>query len=214
MTSNQDLILGLKKANAIVGLIRRSFTFLDCELCKKLFTTFVRPHFDLEYVLAVWSQHLQKHINVIENVQIRATELVDGLSNLDYADRLRKLNLPLVHRRKRGDMIETYKHFHVYDKVTLSTLFQPQLRNNHGHNFQLIWQRPKNGINGTQATSFYYRCAQVWNGPRDEVVNAPNVNDFKNRIDELWKDDASKYNHTLRPSDSQRQFFCLRICIS
>ena len=37
----------VKKANTMVGLIRRSFSFLDCELFKKLYTTFVRPH--LEY---------------------------------------------------------------------------------------------------------------------------------------------------------------------
>ena len=37
----------VRKANAIVGLIRRTFSFLDCRMFKKLYTTFVRPH--LEY---------------------------------------------------------------------------------------------------------------------------------------------------------------------
>ena len=84
-----------KKANSIVGLIRR---YLDNALFKKLFTTFVRPQ--LGYAQAVWSPHLPEHINIIENVQIRATKLVDGLGNLDYTDRLRKLDLPtLAYRR-------------------------------------------------------------------------------------------------------------------
>ena len=61
----------VKKANAIVGLIRRTFSFLDCRMFKKLYTTFVRPH--LEYAQAVWSSHLKKNINIVENVQIRAT---------------------------------------------------------------------------------------------------------------------------------------------
>ena len=43
----------VRKANAIVGLIRRSFSFLDCKLFKKLYTTFVRPH--LEYAQSVWA---------------------------------------------------------------------------------------------------------------------------------------------------------------
>ena len=30
----------VKKANAMVGLIRRSFSFLNCDLFKRLFTTF------------------------------------------------------------------------------------------------------------------------------------------------------------------------------
>ena len=41
-------------ANAIVGLIRRSFSFLDGTSFKKLYTTFVRP---LEYAQSVWSPH-------------------------------------------------------------------------------------------------------------------------------------------------------------
>ena len=77
--------------------------------------------------ITVWSPNLQKHINMIENVQIRATKLADGLSHLDYPERLRKLELPtLVYRRARGDMIQLYKHFHIYDKATLSLSFQPE----------------------------------------------------------------------------------------
>ena len=38
-------------ANAIVGLIRRSFTFLDVKSFTKMYTAFVRPH--LEYAQSV-----------------------------------------------------------------------------------------------------------------------------------------------------------------
>ena len=34
------------------GLIRRSFSFFDCQLLKRLYTTFVRPH--IGYAQAVW----------------------------------------------------------------------------------------------------------------------------------------------------------------
>ena len=47
-----------------------------------------------------------KDIDAIENVQMRATKLVDGFQNLSYSERLQKLNLPtLVYRRLRGDLI-------------------------------------------------------------------------------------------------------------
>ena len=36
----------IKKANSIVGLIRRSFSYLDSKLFKKLYTTFVWPHLE------------------------------------------------------------------------------------------------------------------------------------------------------------------------
>ena len=70
----------VNKANSMVGLI--SFSYLDCALFKRLYTSFARPH--LEYAQSVWSPHLAKHINMIENVQIRATKLVDGLKKLIY----------------------------------------------------------------------------------------------------------------------------------
>ena len=65
---------------------------------------------------------------MLENVQKRATKMVDGYANLDYQERLRKLDLPtLVYRRARGDMIEVYKHFHAYDQDLIPNTFQRQI---------------------------------------------------------------------------------------
>ena len=57
----------VSKANQILGLIRRSFTYMDSELMKMLFTTLVRPH--LEYGNIVWSPFLGKDVDLIEEVQ-------------------------------------------------------------------------------------------------------------------------------------------------
>jgi len=46
----------IKKANLILGLIRRSFSYMDFELFKQLYRTFVRPH--LKYAHVIWSPHL------------------------------------------------------------------------------------------------------------------------------------------------------------
>ena len=74
----------VNKANALVGLIRRTFSFLDARLFKKL--SFVRPH--LEYAqVVVWSPYLKKYRNMLENVQIRATKLVDGMASIPYHER-------------------------------------------------------------------------------------------------------------------------------
>ena len=104
LTFAEHISSKVKKANTIVGLLRRSFTYLDCKSFTKIYTAFVLPH--LEYAQSVWSPHLQKYVNMLENVQIRATKLVDGLGNLDYEERLKRLNLPsLAFRRFRGDLI-------------------------------------------------------------------------------------------------------------
>ena len=110
----------ITKANQIVGLIRRSFSFLNGDLFRRLFNAFVRPH--LEYAHPVWSPTLKKHINNIEEVQRRATKMIDGFKNLEYQERLVRLNLPtLAFRRLRVDMIEVFKHLHCYDKSTLNS---------------------------------------------------------------------------------------------
>ena len=104
----------VNKANQLLGLIRRSFTHMDCDLMRQLFTSVVRPH--LEYANIVWHPYLKGDIEMIESVQHRATKMVPGLSKLTYEERLRKLDLPtLVYRRARGDAIDTVS---VYTELT------------------------------------------------------------------------------------------------
>ena len=162
----------VKIANMIVGQMRRSFSYLDCDTLRRLFVRFVRPH--LEYGEAVWSPHLARNIDAIENVQIRATKLVDGLSDLDYSERLKKLSLPtLAYRRRRGDIIELYKHFHTYDKSTLAPSFKPKERISRQHRFQLHAPPTKDGA---QTNFFFQRTTKMWNNLPEHVVEAEEVN--------------------------------------
>ena len=64
----------VKTATSLVGLIRRSFTHLDKDMFRTLFTSIVRPH--LEYGAPIWNPHSKKLINMIENVQRRASKLI------------------------------------------------------------------------------------------------------------------------------------------
>ena len=99
----------VSQANRLLGMIRRSFEYLDQETFLYLYKGLIRPK--LEYAQAVWNPHLQGNIYAIEAVQRRATKLIPGFSNLEYPERLKKLNLTtLVCRRARGDMLETFKY--------------------------------------------------------------------------------------------------------
>ena len=121
-------------------------------------------------------------------MQKRATRLVDGLNDLDYSERLKIIQLPtLAHRRHRGDMIEVWKHFNVYDRATLSTSFQPKHRTSRSHKFQLFHQRSKDGVRGVQHNSFYHRVTDAWNDLPGDVVGSTTMNEFKNKIDEHWR---------------------------
>ena len=195
LTFAEHITAKVKKANSLVGMIRRSFTYLDQYTFVKIFTAFVRPH--LEYGQTIWSPHLRKYINMIENVQIRATKLVDGFSKLTYEGRLKKLELPtLAFRRLRGDMIETYKHFHKYDRSILSPNFHPRNRPSRNHEYQIQPIRPKDGERGLHSNSFYCRIPDVWNNLPKAVVDAPTMDTFKNRLDKYWKELPLMYDHT------------------
>ena len=98
-----------QKVNKLLGMIRRSYTYLDNDTVKTLYTSLIRPH--LEYGNTAWTPRFKKDMSLIESVQRRATKLSPAIKDLPYEHRLRILNLPsLYYRRARGDMIETFKH--------------------------------------------------------------------------------------------------------
>ena len=65
----------VNKANRNLGIIFRTFTYMDKEMFLNLYKSIVRPH--LEYDVNVCSSlYKKKDMIVIENVQRRATKLV------------------------------------------------------------------------------------------------------------------------------------------
>ena len=106
----------VNKANRNVGLIFRTFTFMDKNMFLNLFKSVVRPH--LEYASTIWTPIFKKDKIQRENVQRRATRLVKSIRHLSYEERLKALGLPsLEYRRERADMIQVYKIMHGIDKV-------------------------------------------------------------------------------------------------
>ena len=74
----------IKKANQMMGLIRRVFSFLGKEMFIRLYTALVRTH--LEYSQVVWAPWRKEMIRRVERVQERATSQVDGLAGLSYVE--------------------------------------------------------------------------------------------------------------------------------
>jgi ribonucleases P/MRP protein subunit RPP40 len=92
----------VKKAKQSLGLVRRSFTYMDRELIKQLLTSIIRPH--LGYCNVVWHPYFRKGINKLEAVQHRATRMIHGMAKLTFEEKLRQLDLPqLVYRRTLCD---------------------------------------------------------------------------------------------------------------
>ena len=73
----------IKKANNILGLIRRYLCCLNADILLPPYKAFVR-HL-LEYGVPVWSGRLKRsQMRAIEKIQMRATVIIEGMSYIDY----------------------------------------------------------------------------------------------------------------------------------
>ncbi len=96
------------KTNRMLGFIKRNFSFKNKDIILPLYISLVRPH--LEYAAEFWSPHLAKDIAKLEAVQRRATKMISSLHNKSCEERLSRLNLfSLEKRRLRGKLIECFK---------------------------------------------------------------------------------------------------------
>ena len=62
---SQHINQKVNKANSIMGVIRKSFRFLDPLIFQKFYKSLVKP--DLEYAVVVWNPHLKKDIKKLDS---------------------------------------------------------------------------------------------------------------------------------------------------
>ena len=165
-----------------MGLIRRSYTYLDKNFYRYLFNALVRPH--LEYCVSVWYPLLKKYEELIENVLRLASKLIPGLSNFSYPDRLRAIDIPsMKYRGIRGDMIQVYKILQCEDE-SLKALFSVDSTSiTRGHKFKLKKPFVKNKL---RKHFFSIRVTNDWNSLPPGVVNAVSLDSFKTKLGKIW----------------------------
>ena len=130
VTFDQQLSFGtnaskvVAAANSTLGLINRHFRHIETKPFMNLYKTLVRPK--VEYCMTVAQPVYKKDKEKIERVQHRATKLVLGMENKEYSERLAELKLPsLEYRRKRADVMQTYKIMNNIDKIDEKKFFKP-----------------------------------------------------------------------------------------
>ena len=86
----------------------------------------------------IWSPHKKKDIKEIERIQRAATNIALNLRNLLYEERLSRLKLPtLEKRREREDLITVYRASKSLENIDREDLFVWDNRTTRGHENKL-----------------------------------------------------------------------------
>ena len=179
--TSEQCTMAANKANQILGMIKRNIKWKDKNIITKLYKALVRPK--LEYCVQAWCPQLKKDQEVLEKVQRRATKMMEGFRYKTYEERLHETGLTtLVQRRKRGDLIETFKLVKGITQVNHEIFFTIHENIGRGNMYKFAKHRSRLNV---RASFFSQRVVNDWNKLPNDVVSADSVNAFKNRLDKI-----------------------------
>ena len=106
-----------------------------------LYNTLVLPY--LKYCIQFWSLYYKENINKLERIQRKVPKLIPRLQNKLYEERLKKLNLfSLSKRRLRGDLIEVFRIVHCFHIININDYVTTDLTSTTRNNgFKIIGKR-------------------------------------------------------------------------
>ena len=122
----------------------------------------------LWYATSVWSPMFKKDSITLENVQRRATRLVNSLSGRTYEDRLKTLGLPtLEYRRLRADVIQVYKILNQIDRVDIDKFFTMSELSTRGNSLKIFKPRSRLKVRSSVFQTVLLMCGifyqtQLW----------------------------------------------------
>ena len=182
--------LCVKKANSMLGIVKRAFYNMGPKIFVDLFKSIVRPH--LEYASPVWSPSTREEIVLLEGVQRRGTSKLRGLRGLKYQDRLKKIGLPtLEYRRLRADLIQVYRLFEGIDDLDIQTIFSLDTGERTRHHPRKIYKGRWKYV--LKRDSFQCRVITQWNQLEYDTVMAPSLNAFKGRLNIEFRSHPLKF---------------------
>ena len=97
----------------------------------------------------------------------------------------------LQYKRMRADMLQVYKILHGIERINPDVFFEwADGTRTRGHKYKIIKQRCSTSF---RLHSFSHRVVDTWNALPEHVVDSPNVNIFKTRLNTVWKNHPNKF---------------------
>ena len=144
-----------------------------------LYSALVRPH--LEYCIQFWAPWYKKDKDLLKKVQWRATKIMKGLQHLSYEERLSKLGLfSLEKRRLRGHLINVYKYLKYGSQGDMANCFSAVCGNSTRGSSHKLEHRML--CTNMQRNFFTVRVMEHWNRLPTGVVDFP-LDIYKTHLD-------------------------------
>ncbi|XP_072019123.1 uncharacterized protein [Amphiura filiformis] len=182
MSWNLHIDNTVKKANSVMGLVKRNLYAAPKETKILAYQSIVRP--TLEYAASIWDPHTQKNITKLEKVQRSAARFV--CSNYSryssVTSMLQELEWQsLQNRREAARLINFYKirkgdlHVTAADKRLIPT----KSTRLHSARYKHLNSRTE-----VYKNSYFPKTIVDWNALPPSVIEAPSTPSFKERLKE------------------------------
>ena len=173
-----------KKANSMLGFLRRNLRNTSQETKTRAFNSLVRSN--LEYCCTVWNPHQRSLINKLEMVQRRAARFVTNRyhNTSSVTDMLTSLEwLSLENRRQHLQLNMFYKIIHHLVDINKEDYLTPAPpRTKSPHNTRFL---PYSTSSDILKFSFFPRCIPLWNRLPATVAEAHSLASFKSGLSPL-----------------------------
>ena len=166
-----------KKANTVLGFVKRNFYRASEEVKQLLYLSLVRPH--LEYASAVWDPHHSVQISKLEKTQNRAARFVKRDYRTTSSVTSMKNSLgwdTLASRRTKKRLSLFFKAVNGHISIPLSSY--PKVIDPYPTRSNRLKYTVPRCRTDTLRYSFYPRTITEWNSLPDSIVNAESVEKF------------------------------------